>query len=285
GRVRGSATIESALDKSQSVTVLDDGDFNTHAAELMAFMPQSGKLGFIDELGVFTNATFFCELDRERAQLAVEKLGGKLRMWPLPSSLATASGGEAMRVSALRALMPRGPDAKPPCVLIADEAGSGLDAEANERLSAALRETALSGETVAIVIAHDAAPLVGKEAAAIRPAEGNDITIYEYTFGEHGLVYAGDAGRLVRTAVADPPGLLERAGKKLAHAFEIGGGVALSPVAFITGCAGIRGRLVPIVLGDILRTVFNPTTWVFVAAAALMVSITVGVFIFQLFPC
>ena len=122
---RGDVTI---IDAAGNAHVLWKGNvYNPAAQPRIAFLPQAEKLGFIDALSVTGNLTLFSNLGRSIATAEIERLGAQLGLNPMPRHLATASGGERIRMSAVGGLVPRRAIGTMPEVIIADEPTSALD--------------------------------------------------------------------------------------------------------------------------------------------------------------
>jgi len=285
-RGAGKVELRDALSDSVISTVLDGERYTHGSREFMAFLPQSGTHGFIDELGMVENATLFSRLIPKDAKPALESLAARLRIWPLPASLARASGGEKMRVSAVRALLPRSKDIKHPALVIADEPTAGLDPKAAHELSHALLEAARGPETIVLIITHDPSHFVSQDRLPESPGDLS-IRITECTFDADGLLPIGEAAvfKVTSVGVGTRSQAMLKEGKSLAaRVLETTGGFALAPVAFVMGLVKMPRRLVRPVAMDVLRTAFNPGTWAFVCGAGIMIAVTIGIFIFHLLP-
>src|SRR6476659_9993379 len=93
----------------------------------VAFLPQAERLGFLDGLSVTDNLCLFSHLESGDAKQRIDQLAGQFELSQLPASLASASGGERIRLSAIRGLLPRDSSGAPPAVIIADEPTAALD--------------------------------------------------------------------------------------------------------------------------------------------------------------
>jgi ABC-type multidrug transport system ATPase subunit len=94
--------------------------YDAAAREHIAFFPQAGKLGFLDNLSAIDNLRLFSQLPREEARRQAESLAERFHLSAIPSRVAEASGGERIRLSAIRGLMPRSVGAGPPALILAD---------------------------------------------------------------------------------------------------------------------------------------------------------------------
>ena len=131
----------------------------------IAFLPQSERLGFIDALSVTGNLTLFSGLEPKRASAEIERWSEQLRIGDLPVKLASASGGERIRLSAIRGLLPRDRSGAVPAVVIADEPTAGLDQTAAAAMAGLLNDLARGGESVVIVITHEPDEFIGSQQA------------------------------------------------------------------------------------------------------------------------
>jgi len=283
--VDGHVTLRDQKDASKTVSVLEGDEYGDEARAHFAYMPQLGSLGFIDQLTVRENATLFTTLDKADATPALEALAAKLRMWPLPSSMARASGGEQMRLSAVRALLPRSRSVPRPSVLIADEPTAGLDPVAAKELCHSLLEVARDGRTVVIIITHEPERFL-EGGLPEMSAAGGAVRIHECAFAgdRGGLAWRSEATALVRTEAPVEMGFVGRMLHKGRRFLDAVGGLVLSPAAFGMGLANMRGRTLRPALRLFLGTALNPGTWVFAVGACVMISVTVGIFIFHLMP-
>lgn len=269
------------------VPVLQGGAYNEASRAHMAFLPQSGSLGFVDELGLLANLTLFAGRDASSSPANLEALAQRFRVWPLPESLARASGGERMRLSAVRALLPRGRPARPPALLIADEPTTGLDPAAAHELAGALVEVAADSGAIVVVITHDPGPFIeprnlpgAPEEPAIEVIETTPCDP-ESTSGDDLLTTAQRIATIpVETSPLPPQARLTRVARRV----EPLGAFLLMPLAFLVGLLTLRPRTLSSGVRDLARTVANAGTWAFVAGAALLVSVTIGVFMFYLTP-
>lgn len=283
--VDGHVTLRDRANAAHVVPVLEGAQYSDEARPLFAYMPQLGSLGFIDQLTVRENARLFSSLDTGDATPALEAIAAKLRLWPLPSSIGRASGGEQMRLSAVRALLPRSREVPRPAVLVADEPTAGLDPVAARELCHSLLEVARDGRTVVIIITHEPERFVEGPLPEMNAA-GGAIRIFECAFaGERGGLHCkGEVSALVRTEAPAERSLVSRAGAWGVRALDTIGGLALSPLALAWGLAGMNGRTLRPASRLFLASALNPGTWVFAVGACVMIAVTVGIFIFHLMP-
>ncbi len=101
--------------------------------EHIAFFPQAEKLGFLDGLSTIDNLRLFSRLPQDEAVRQAQQLAERFHLATLPRHIAQASGGEHMRLSAIRGLLPRTAGGGPPALVIADEPTAGLDQTAARR--------------------------------------------------------------------------------------------------------------------------------------------------------
>ena len=279
-------------DASGGVPLLDERGFHEEARERLAFLPQAGSLGFIDELGVAANAALYSALPTDEAAEHREALARRFGLWPLPTSVAHASGGERMRLSALRALMPRGSEHRHPALLVADEPTTGLDAKVAEELARALLAEGYRPATAVVLITHDPGAFIEErllpeadETAAIRVVECA-VAQADEEKGDappHRLTAAREVGRF-RVEEAPAPARVRPWLDRASRFADLCGAALLFPIAFVVGLVGLKRRILPALARDLLRTVANPGTWLFVSATTLLVSVTIGVFTFHLTP-
>jgi len=280
----GSALIEESDAPAKHLSVFEASHYNADARPLIAYMPQAGSLGLIDRLSPTDNARLFSHLSGADAQPRIEALAARLRVWPLPKSVARASGGEQMRLSAVRALLDRGRASEQPLVLVADEPTVGLDSSAAKQLCAALIELARERRMVVIVVTHEPKHIIGDSVLPPAP-DGSRVHIVECEFVQNGqLEPTGIAGHF-RGRTADK---VETLGERLKNGATSGiealGALVLSPIAFLWGLVVIARRTLPATAAFAARTAFNPGTWLFAVAACVLISVTVGIFLFHLLP-
>ena len=110
-------------------------EYAPHTREYIAFFPQAEKLGFLDGLSTIDNLRLFSRLPREEAERQARQLAERFHLTTLPRRVAQASGGERMRLSAIRGLLPRTAEGGTPALVIADEPTAGLDQMAAQALA------------------------------------------------------------------------------------------------------------------------------------------------------
>ena len=210
----------------------------------MALLPQSEQLGFIDDMSTFDNLRLFSSLSKGDAQHEIERLAHRFRIARLPSRIARASGGERIRLSAIRGLLPRTHKSRLPEVVIADEPTAGVDDAAAQALAEAFCDLARQKDSVVIVATHDPRLFCGP-AVALPELAGTEPRVH---------LLAVDVSRATSQAIqfvatlrrepdARPRGLAVQAGAAFRETFENLGRAALSPLAF---CWGLRNALDPI---------------------------------------
>lgn len=280
-RCQGDVTI---TDAAGSAHVVWKGNvYNPAARPRIAFLPQAEKLGFIDALSVMDNLTLFSHLGREIAKAEIERLAAQFRLSPMPRHLASASGGERIRMSAVRGLLPRQSIGNMPEVIIADEPTSALDRVSAEAMAGALIELARSGGCVVMVITHEPELFVdglisgdfGDE-SAVRIVE---CQIDDSIVSDHRTVAVA---RLRLEDVPKQKTSTKDFVSRTMHAVEQLGAFALSPVAFVWGLLGPHRPLF------LLRQIFFDSvglgTHAFSLVGCLLIAGTAAYFIFERLP-
>lgn len=258
--------------------------YNPDARRQIAYLPQSEKLGFIDGLSTLENLRLFSNLDRESASTHADRLAARFHLMSLPQKVSHASGGERMRLSAVRALLKRGENEPAPALVIADEPTAGLDAVAAKSLARELTDYAKRKESVVIVITHDPHVFTGQEPPEVDRAGGAKIVhILECKVGEDGLApVEREVGELRIEAGRPVNPIVAAAQNKLAEGMNMLGGAVLSPLAFLWGLLRIRRPL--FVLRKLLADGLNPGTHLFSFLGSLLIGGTVAYFIFEQLP-
>ncbi len=266
--------------------------YHPAARRQMAFLPQSERLGFIDGLGTLENLRLYGNLRRDSATAHAEHLAARFHLMKLPARISHASGGERMRLSAVRALLKRAEDDAPPALVIADEPTAGLDAVAARSLARELIDYARRRDSIVVVISHDPQVFTGQEPPEVDRAGGSKtVHIYECTLTAAGKSESGtstaariseeigrlriEAGRPVNPVIA---ATRQRAG----DVFTMIGGAVLAPVAFLWGLARLRRPA--FVLKKVLAEGLSPGTQLFSWLGSLLIGGTVAYFIFEQLP-
>ncbi|MCC6463984.1 MAG: ABC transporter permease [Planctomycetes bacterium] len=278
--VRGEAVLR---DAAGIETPLWSGEsYNPGARRQIAFLPQAEKLGFIDGLSTSENLRLYSALPAGEARTHAEHLAARFHLMSLPVSMARASGGERMRLSAVRALLPRGRAEAPPALLIADEPTTGLDALAAQSLARELIAFARRRDAVVMVITHDPQIFTGSEPEESARAQ-RTVRVYECAVGEgHHAPIEREAGQL-RLEAGRP--VNPRVAALHSHAAEylnLLGGAVLSPLALLWGLLGLRRLL--FVARRVAGEALSPGTHLFALLGALLVGGTVAYFIFEQMP-
>jgi len=257
--------------------------YNPAARSHIAFLPQSEKLGFIDSLSVTDNLTLFSQLSRVILKAEVERLAAQFRLNPMPRHLASASGGERIRMSAVRGLLPRQSIGTMPEVIIADEPTSALDRVSAHAMARALTELARSGSCVVMVITHEPQLFVHGMLSS-DPGDEDLIRIVELQINEPVVSDQGTV-TVARLRLEDVPQQKTPTKDCLSRAMgavEQLGAFALSPLAFVWGLLGPHRPL--FLLRQILFDSVGLGTHVFSLVGCLLIAGTAAYFIFERLP-
>lgn len=255
--------------------------YDPSAREHIAFLPQAEKLGFVDGLDTRENLRLFSRLPRDEAVLHADKLAARFHMMGLPPVIARASGGERMRLSAVRALIPRRAG-ESPSLVIADEPTSGLDAVAARSLARELIELATAGDSIVMVITHDPRAFTGEDPPEVdRAAHARTVTVFECEPGKDDSSPA-EIGRLKIEAGPPTGALVAKLKARAVELLNTLGGAVLSPLAFLWGLAALRQPLMA--ARRVLRDGLDPATQLFAWLGSLLVGGTVAYFIFVQMP-
>ncbi|MDD8050414.1 MAG: ATP-binding cassette domain-containing protein [Verrucomicrobiota bacterium] len=254
----------------------------------IAFLPQAEKLGFIDGLSTLENLRLYSRLSRDAAADAAGGLAQQFRLAMVPPAVTTASGGERMRLSAIRALMPRSLRSRPPLLVLADEPVSGLDHESALSLAHTLIEVAHRQQAVVIVVTHETRAFLSS--AAQPPDESSDeITITAHAIAEDGLLATGEQlGGLILTLAAPRSKAHPRSRRRFQfwdgwqEGLQLLGAAVLAPLALVWGM--LRLRKIWYVLGQILRDGTGIGTQLFALTCCTILAATASIFIFQQMP-
>jgi ABC-type lipoprotein export system ATPase subunit len=265
--------------------IWDSSGYHPESRELMAFLPQAERLGFIDGLSAAENLRLFSHLSTAEARQAAEELSGRFHLGGIPATLARASGGERIRLSAVRGLLPRNRGEGPPPVVLADEPTAGLDPQAARALVRELLELVDRRESIVIVITHEPHWFVPEALDQVFPEgaevpEGVRILECPLELGRASQVQ--QVGSLQFAPRSVPGGWKAWFTHQLERTLQMLGGLILSPVAFGWGLLGIRqpGALGRQVAGDVL----SPGTLLFTLTGCVLVAGTVAFFIFEQTP-
>ncbi|MEX2112768.1 MAG: ATP-binding cassette domain-containing protein [Pirellulales bacterium] len=249
----------------------------------IAFLPQAEKLGFLDGLSVTGNLTLFSRLEAERAAQEIDRLAAQFQLAPLPQRLANASGGERIRLSAVRGLLPRSATEGIPSIIIADEPTAGLDPGAAASLARSLNELARNAQSVVIVITHEPEQFLdGDESRALVDQEGVQIVECQFAADTGRNRIASVAGRLRLESIAQPPRTIDRWLRRAADMLNQFGAVVLSPLAFVWGLLGLHRPLV--LLKQVVRDGTGAGTQAFSLIGSLLIAGTAAYFIFERMP-
>jgi ABC-type multidrug transport system ATPase subunit len=249
----------------------------------IAFLPQAERLGFVDGLSVADNLTLFSQMATPAAGGRIAELAERFKLEPVPARLANASGGERIRLSAIRGLMPRTTAGEMPAVIIADEPTAGLDRTSAAAMVQALLELARGSESVVVVITHEPEVFASGQTP---PSEENGepvVRIIECALSESGRPTSAETiATLTLARAAEQPQPTQPWVNRALTGIARLGAVALGPVALVWGLLGLHRPLVLMkrILGDALR----PSTQAFSLVGCLLVAGTVSYFIFERMP-
>ncbi|MBX3461520.1 MAG: ABC transporter permease [Planctomycetes bacterium] len=253
--------------------------YNPAARRQIAFLPQSDRLGFIDGLGTLENLRLLGQLLRESAKVQAEHLAARFHLMKLPDKLAHASGGERMRLSAVRALLKRGENDPPPTLVIADEPTAGLDVVAARSLARELIDYAQRKDSIVVVITHDPQVFTGQEP----PETGAHKTVHMLECDLSGdEAKQLEIGKLKIEAGRPANPLVQAAKNRFAEMLAMIGGAVLAPLAFLWGLARIKRPLY--LLRKTLADAGDPGTHLFSWLGSLLIGGTVAYFIFEQLP-
>ena len=251
------------------------------ARKQIAFLPQSDKLGFIDGLSTADNIRLYSRLGRAQAKVKTEVLAAKFHLPSLPDPIQKASGGERMRLSAVRGLLARNDSDDIPPIVIADEPAAGLDKAAARSLARELGDYARTHNSVVIVISHDPELYTGDEPPETKHA-AKTVHVLECTPGKEFAPVDGEIGELrIEPGRPENP-LVAGLKSKFIESLNTLGGFVLAPFAFLLGLISIRHPLQTMkqIFGDGL----SPSTQIFSLLGALMFGGTIAYFIFEQMP-
>jgi ABC-type multidrug transport system ATPase subunit len=260
----------------------DGPSYDPHGRREIGFLPQAERLGFLDGLSVVDNLTLFSKLPAADASTEIARLARRFQLDPLPARLASASGGERIRLSAIRGLLPRDAAGGMPAVILADEPTAALDAASAAAMVRTLVELARGGQSVVVVITHEVEVFLGREAAN-SDRDDPTVRILECRFDESAGQWNSETiARLSLAHVAERPHAARHGVDRAAAAVGRLGALAVAPVAFLWGLLRLHRPLVLFsrVAGDTL----GPATQAFSLVGCLLVAGTVAYFIFERMP-
>lgn len=255
--------------------------YNPAVRKQIAFLPQSEKLGFIDGLSTTDNVRLYSQLGRAQAKVKAEVLAAKLHLPSLPNPIQNASGGERMRLSAVRALLSRNKNDDIPPVVIADEPAAGLDKSAAQSLARELINYARTHNSVVIIISHDPALFTGQERPVTKHV-AKTVHVLECTPSNNFAPVDSEIGELrIEPGRPENP-FIASTKSSILEALNTLGGFVLAPVAFLLGLISLRHpkHLLKQIIGDGL----HPSTQIFSLLGALMFGGTIAYFIFEQMP-
>lgn len=160
-----------------SLPIHSTAGYHSASREEIAFLPQAERLGFLDGLTTLENLSLFSHLPAQAGAAQARQLAARFHLADLPTHLSRASGGERIRLSAVRGLLPRRPGGGLPRLVIADEPTAGLDPRAARALADELVELATGSDSLVLVITHEPHWFVERdldEPAPVPPAEMPD---------------------------------------------------------------------------------------------------------------
>jgi len=283
-RIHASAEVSLTDAMGVEHAVWEGDSYRPAARDQIAYLPQSEKLGFIDGLSTLENVRLFSRLGRESAATQADRLAARFHLMSLPKKVSHASGGERMRLSAVRALLARGENEPAPALVIADEPTAGLDAIAAHSLARELADYARRKDSVVVVITHDPHVFTGQEPPEVDRAGGARVVhILECLVNEEGLAPLGhEIGELRIEAGRPVNPLLAAARQRAAETLSMLGGAVLAPLAFLWGLVSTRKPLYA--LRRVALDALGPGTQVFSWLGSLLIGGTVAYFIFEQLP-
>ncbi|KAA0215741.1 ATP-binding cassette domain-containing protein [bacterium] len=260
----------------------DGAAYSPSARGHIAFLPQAEKLGFIDGLPTAENLRLFSRLGAREARMQADLLAARFHLMGLPARLSHASGGERIRCSAVRALMPR-QGGERPALLLADEPTAALDLKAAEALAAELMELARRRETVVVVITHDPRAFVTEMPPEFDAARARTVRILECALPQSGPAkLERELGQLKLEPGRPVNPWLARGQQALAGFLGLLGGFVLAPAAFVWGLARLRRP--HFVARQVFVEALSPGTQLFAFLGSLLIAGTVAFFIFEQLP-
>jgi len=280
----GSVVLSDAAGRDQ--VIWKGATYAPAARSHIAFLPQAEKLGFVDALSVSGNLSLFSHLGRATANGEIDRLATQFRLVPMPRNLASASGGERIRMSAVRGLVPRKAIGVMPEVIIADEPTSALDHVSARAMAQTLIDLARSRSCIVMVITHEPELFVEGVRAKI-PSDDNAVQIVECQLATTQAASPDDrqAVTLSRLRLEHVPQAKSPLSKVAAWGRGVVGQIgafALSPLAFVWGLLGPHRPL--FLLRQILLDSAGFGTHAFSLAGCLLIAGTAAYFIFERLP-
>jgi putative ABC transport system ATP-binding protein len=276
----GSVKITGAA--GEDCAIWSGATYHPAARGKIAFLPQAERLGFLDALSLTDNLALFSHLSEREALAQIERLADHFSLRPLPARLASASGGERIRLSAIRGLLPRRGEDEPPAVIVADEPTAGLDREAAASMVRLLVALAGGGQSVVLVITHEP-ELFAATDDVHTASKADEVRIIECPAQEDGS-QAGvrTVGTLRMSSDSTTRTWPHRLAAHVAEFLGYVGAVALSPLAFLWGLLGLHRPFV--LLRQVLADGLGVGTQAFSLTGCLLIAGTAAYFIFERMP-
>ncbi|MDC1141621.1 ABC transporter permease [Planctomycetota bacterium] len=280
-RMKVSGDITLRDDAGLTHEVWTGSQYHPEVRNKIAFLPQSEKLGFIDGLSTLDNIRLYSRLGRDQAKVKAEILAAKFHLPSLPDPIQKASGGERMRLSAVRGLLAREDSEDIPPIVIADEPTAGLDKLAAQSVASELIDYAHTHNSVVIVISHDPELFTGTAPSAERQ-KTKTVQILQCAPSKEYAAIEQQVGEL-RIEVGPPANPLVAGVKSYVLESLNGlGGLILAPFAFLIGLVSLRHPVQA--TKRILFDGLHPSTQLFSLLGALMFGGTIAYFIFEQMP-
>ena len=268
---------------ARDVVIWRDEFYDPKSRRHIAFLPQSERLGFIDALSVTGNLRLFSRLEPKRANDEIERWSEQLHVGALPVKLASASGGERIRLSAIRGLLPRDRSGAVPAVVIADEPTAGLDPKAAAAMAELLSDLARGGESVVIVITHEPDEFIGRQQAHdLLDSDAAQIIECRAAPASGADRVTSIVGKLQLEPVALPHPSMQKWVSSIATVLGHSSAIALSPLAFVWGLFELHRPWV--LLRQVLLDALGLGTQAFSMTGCLLIAGTVAYFIFERMP-
>jgi ABC-type lipoprotein export system ATPase subunit len=268
---------------AQSYVLWKGQSYHPATRAQIAFLPQAERLGFLDALSVTDNLSLFSQRPTCDSRTDIERLAVQFHLSPLPERLANASGGERIRLSAIRGLLPRNRSGEMPSVVIADEPTAGLDRKASAAVAELINDLARCGQSVVIVITHEPEEFTdGDLESDLIDARVAQVIECRVDTGSRASGPAATVCKLQLEPWAHRPLGARRGVVLAAETLSYLGAVALSPLAFGWGLLGLHRPFV--LLRRVLVDALGPGTQAFSLSGCLLIAGTVAYFIFERIP-